>query len=364
MPVPGLLPYAHFAAATALAAVVLYLALAFRLYPSFLIPAAAGMLLVNLPYPGVVAGLAPFLDPIRAGLGHGIYPSLILLCRGAGFDLSHLISHPRQLFLGLLNPLAFLAVLALGWALGLALPLAGGASLIGSGDGVPAIFLTGHLAREMVGPVGLAAVVLAGLIPLLQPPLVRLLTTRRERMIRMAGARKVAKRENIIFAGVGFLLTTLLVPGAVALTGMFFLGNLLKESGVVERLARTLANRVGDLLVMLLGLAVGSSCRAPELLTLAYGKILLLGVAALVLVIMLGIVVIKAANLFCRGKINPLVGAAAVALIPDAALLSQILGRREDLRLNLFPHALATSQAALLAATLTSGLLWSILGGH
>jgi len=364
MPAAGLLPFVHFAAIIALAAGVLYLALAYRLYPSFLIPAAAGMVLVNLPYPAVVAALAPFLDPVRAGLGHGIYPSLILLCRGAGFDLSHLISHPRQLFLGLLNPLAFLAVLALGWTLGLGLPLAGGASLIGGGDGLSSIFLSGHLAREMVGPVGLAAFVLAGLIPRLQPPLVRLLTSRQERMIRMAGARKVAKRENIIFAGVGFLLTALLVPGAVALTGMFFLGNLLKESGVVERLARTLANRVGDLLVMLLGLAVGSSCRAAELLTLTYGKVLILGVVALILVTMLGILAIKAANLFCREKINPLVGAAAVALIPDAALLSQILGRREDVRLNIFPHALATSQAALLAATLTSGLLWSILGGH
>ena len=364
MPAAFLTPYVCWAAITVAALGLVYLALAFRLYPSFLIPAAAGMLLANLPSPGMAAALDPLLRPIQAGLGHGIYPSLILLCRGAAFDLSYLISHPRQLFLGLLNPAAFFAVLGLGWALGLALPLAGAGSLIGSGDGLPSIFLSGHLAREMVGPVGLAAVVLAGLIPLLQPPLVRLLTTRRERMIRMAGARKVAKRENIFFALVGLILTGLLVPGAMALTGMFFLGNLLKESGVVERLARTLANRVGDILVMLLGLAVGSSCRAADLLTATFGKVLILGVAALVLVTLVGIVAIRVANLFFREKINPLVGAAATALIPDAALLSQILGRRENLHLNLFPHALASSQAALLAATLTAGLFWSILGGR
>jgi sodium ion-translocating decarboxylase beta subunit len=364
MPAAGLTAYANWAAITALALGLLYLALAYRLYPGFLIPAAAGMILVNLPSPGMVAALGSFLRPIQAGLDHGIYPSLILLCRGAAFDLSYLLSHPRQLFLGLLNPLAFFAVLGLGGALGLGLPLAGSASLMGSGDGLSSIFLCGHLARETVGPVGLAAFVLAGLIPLLQPPLVRLLTTRRDRMIRMAGARKVAKGENIFFAVVGLILTSLLVPGALPLTGMFFLGNVLKESGVVERLARTLANRLGDILMMLLGLAVGSSCRGADLFTLTFGKVLVLGVAALILVTLLGITAIKAANLFFKEKINPLVGAAAVALIPDAALLAQILGRREDLHINLFPHALASSQVALLAATLTSGLLWSILGGR
>lgn len=356
-----LLVYASWLLLTGVALGLVYLALVYRLHPHFLIPAAVGLFFANVPHPGLAAALAPLLKPVQAGLDQGLYPSLILLCRGAGFDLSFVIAHPRQLFLGLLTPVAFFGLLLLGWYLGLSLPQAGGGGLIGSGDGLPAIFFCGHLTRDLVGPVGLAAFALAGLVPHFQPALVRVLTTRQERMIRMPATRKVAKRENILFAGAGLVLTALLVPGAVPLTGMFFLGNLLRESGVVERLARTLTNRVAEVLLMLLGLAVGSSCQAAVLFSFTFGKMLLLGLAALLLVTFVGVASIKVANLFFSQKINPLVGGAAVALIPDAAQAAQIIGRQEDPHNNLYSHALATSQAAFLAATLTAGLFWSTL---
>lgn len=361
----GLLNLALSGVMALLALGLVFIAVVYRVQPGFLMPAAAGLFLANLPLPQINAVLAPFLHYLQSGLAHGVYPSLIILCRGAGFDLSYLIAHPRQLFLGMLNSLAFLGMLILGWHLGLNLPLAGGTALIGSGDGVPSIFLMGHLDLGQVGPVGLAAFGLSGLALRIQPTLVRLLTTRRERLIRMPPIRRVARRENLLFAVVGLILTGLLVPGAMVLTGLFFLGNLLRESGVAERLSRTLANRLGDILVMLLGLAVGSSCRARDLLSVTFGKILVLGVLALVLVTTVAVMAIKVTNLFSSQKINPLVGAANLGgLVPDAAQVAQVLGRQEDPHNNLYSHALASSQAALVAATLTAGLFLSILGSR
>jgi sodium ion-translocating decarboxylase beta subunit len=360
----SLLVLGNWAFMTMVALGLAYLAIGQRIHPNFLIPAAAGILLANLPLPGIDAALAAFLRFFQSGLDAGVYPALILLCRGAGMDLGYLIAHPRQLFLGLLGTFAFLAITALGWFWGLPLPQAGGGALIGSGDGVPAIFLTGLLAREVVGPVGLTAFALVGLLPRLQNPLVQLVTTRQERMLRMPPTRKVTRRENLLFAVAGLVLTALLIPGAMALTGMFFLGNVLRESGVLERLSRTLTNRLGEILVMLLGLAVGTSCQAADFLSVTYAKIVVLGLGALTLVSLVGILAIKVGNLFFSQKINPLVGAAAVGLVPDAAQVAQILGRREDPHNNLYSHALASNQAALLAATLTSGLLWGILGGR
>jgi sodium ion-translocating decarboxylase beta subunit len=363
IPDAGLTGFALWIIMTGLALGTVYAAIVYRIHPSFLIPLAAGMILVNLPAPGLAAALAPFIGAIQYLWDHGVYPPLILFCLGAGLDLSYLIAHPRQLFLGLVNPLAFLAILALGWQLGLTSPEAGCGSLVGGGDGgLSAIFLAGKFARDLVGPVGLTAALLVGLLPWLQPPLVQVLTTRQERMIRMPPIRKVAKRENILFAVAGLVLTSLLVPGAMLLTGMFFLGNLLKESGVVERLARTLANRLGDILVALLGLAVGTRCQAANILSLTFLKVITMGLGTLFLITLLGVLAIKVANLCFRQKINPLVGGAALGLLPHAAQVVQILGRQEDPHNNLFSHALASSQAALLAATLTAGLLWSILG--
>jgi len=343
---------------------LMYVAVIFRLQPVFLLPLAAGLLFANLPIPALNAALAPFFLTLQSGLNSGLYPALIFLGWGAGANLTYLIAHPRLLVLGLLTPIAFFAVLFLGWGLGLPPSQAGSAALIGGGDGLSAIFLAAKIAPELTGPISLAAFTLIGLYFWLQPFLVDLLISKQERMLRMLPSRKVSRRESLLFSGAGLVLTLILVPWAALLTGMFFLGNILKEAGVVDRLARTLSNRLADIVALLLGLAVGSQCHVSLIFSLAFIKIILLGLAALFLANILVILAIKVVNLFASQKINPLIGAAALGLAPDAAQMVQILGRREDPQSNLFYHALASSQAALLAATLTSGLLWSILGGR
>lgn len=343
---------------------LIYVAVVFRLQPVFLVPLAGGLLLANLPIPSLTAALSPFFLTLQGGLSSGLYPALILLGWGAGANLTYLIAQPRLLLLSLLTPLAFFTVLFLGWGLGLLPSQAGSAALIGGGDGLAATFLVAQIAPDLTGPVSLAAFTLIGLYFLVQPYLVDVLTTKQERMLRMPPSRKVSRRESLFFAGAGLILTLILVPWAALLTGMFFLGNILKEAGVADRLARTLANRLADIVAVLLGLAVGSQCHVSVILSLDFAKILLLGLAALLLATGVVILAIKALNLFSAQKINPLMGAAALGLLPDAAQMVQIMGRREDPHNNLFYHALASSQAALLAATLTAGLLWSILGGR
>lgn len=336
-------------------------AVIFRLQPVFLLPLAAGVLLGNLPVPGVAAALEPFFRALQGGLASGIYPALIFLGWGAGANLTYLIAHPRYLILGFVTPAAFFLILYLGLALGLAPGQAGSIALIGGGDGLSATFLAAVLAPALLGPVCLAAFILVGINFLIAPFLVRGLTTRQERMLRMPPSRKVSKQEILLFALAGLLLTLVLAPRAALLTGMFFLGNLLKESGVVDRLARTLSNRVAEIVAVLLGLAVGSQVRPLDILSLTALKIIFLGLAALLLANLAATLAIKAVNLFTSRKINPLIGAAALGLVPDAAHLVQILGRRIDPRHNLYYHALAASQAALLAATLTAGLFWGLL---
>lgn len=343
---------------------LIYVAVAFRLHPIFLVPLAAGALFANIPIPDLTLSLVPFFQILQGGLTSGLYPALIFLGWGAGANLTYLIAHPRLLVLGLLAPVAFFLVFFLGCGLGLPLSQAGSAALVGGGDGLAATFLVAQIAPELTGPVALAAFTLTGLYFLLQPYLVDLLVSKQERMLRMPPSRKVSRRESLLFAAAGLVLTLILAPWAALLTGMYFLGNILKEAGVADRLARTLSNRLADILAVLLGLAAGSQCHAALIFSLTFVKIIVLGLASLLLATTVVILAIRVLNLFSAHKINPLIGAAALGLIPDAAQMVQIMGRREDPHNNLFYHALASSQAALLASTLTAGLLWSILGGR
>lgn len=359
----GLVQCVFFFLALGLALALAVIAIHFRLQPIFLLPLAAGVLLGNLPGREFAVVLAPFFSLLRQGLTTGLFPGLIFMGWGAGTNLAALIAHPRKLILALVTPLGFSLVLWLGWLSGFTPAQAAGVALIGGGEGVSAVFLTQQLAPEFTGPVGVAAFTLVGAQLLLQPHLLRLLTTRQERMLRLPPTRKVGRREALLFAAAGLVLTLLLVPRAALLTGMFFLGVILKESGVVDRLARTLANRLAEIMAVLLGLTVGSLCPLSRLLTFTFVKILLLGLAALSLATLAVVLVIKIANLFLTQKFNPLLGAAALGLFPDAAHLAQVTCRQEDPQGNIFQHALAVNQAAFLTATLTAGLLWGILGG-
>jgi oxaloacetate decarboxylase beta subunit len=358
----GLLVYLGFLFMVVLALGLGFVAITYRLQPVFLLPLALGLLLGNLPQGEVAILLTPFFQVIQSGLDSGLYVALIFLGWGAGANLSFLVAHPPQLLLGFLTPLAWFAVVFLGVLLGLTPPQAGAVALIGGGDGLSVAFLASKLAPELTGPVCLAAFTLVGLHFWLQPFLIRLLTTRQERMLRMPPTRKVTRRETLLFAVAGLLLTLILVPRATLLTGMFFLGCVIKEAGVLDRLARTLANRLAEIMALLLGLAVGSRCSVGTLFSLTFVKIVLLGLAALMLTTLVATLAVKAANRCRSQKINPWVGAAALGWVPDAAHLVQVISRQEDPHSNIYPHALASSQAALLAATLTAGLLWSILG--
>lgn len=349
--------------ALALAAGLGFIAIYFRLQPVFLLPLAAGLLLGNLPSRDFAAVAAPFLALLRQGLATGLFPALIFLGWGAGANLATLIAHPRKLILSLFTPVGFFVVLWLGWLSGFTPAQAASVALIGGGDGLAAVFLAQRLAPELTGPVGLAAFTLVGAQLLLQPHLLRLFTTRQERMVRMTPTRKVSRRETLLFAVAGLILTLLLVPRAALLTGMFFLGAIIRESGVLDRLARTLANRLAEIMAALLGLTVGSLCPVSRLLSFTFLKVVVLGLAALTLATLAVVLAIKVANLFLRQKFNPLLGAAALGLFPDAAHLAQVACRQEDPQGNIFQHALAINQAAFLTATLTAGLLWGILGG-
>jgi len=360
----GFLPYLLWLLMVLAALGLGFLVMVYRLQPLFLLPLAAGLLLGNLPQPDACRFLQPFLSALQHGLDSGLYVALIFLGWGAGVNLNPIIAHPRLLLLAGLTPLAFFLVLALGQFLGLSPLESAGIALIGGGDGLSATFLTAQVAPELSGPVSLAAFTLIGLHLRCQPYLVRLLTNRTERVLRMPPTRKVSRRESLWFALAGLILTLTLIPAAALLTGMFFLGYLVKESGIMERLGRTLANRLAEIVSLLLGLAVGSRCPAALIFTVGSLKIILLGLAALLLANVVVILAIKAINLLVSRKINPLVGAAALGLIPNAAHAAHVMSRREDPRVNLYPHALAASQAALLISTLTAGLLWSILGSR
>ncbi|MDD3581277.1 MAG: sodium ion-translocating decarboxylase subunit beta [Desulfobacca sp.] len=348
---------------TLLALGLFYLAIAKRLRPPFLLPLTAGLILANLPDPSLMSHLKPFLVILDAGLDNGLYPALIFLGWGANADLSSVIAHPRQLLLALVAPAGIFLAILLAWGLGINPKEAGAISMIGGGESISTVFLASRLAPELVGPLGLLAFLAIGFLPLIQPSLMRLLTTPAERMIYMPPMRKVTKSESLGFALGGLLITGLLVPRAILLTGLFFLGNIIKESGVSDRLARTISVGMLDVVIVLFALDLGTRCQANLLLSLNFIKMMGLGGLALVLVTVMGIVAIKLANLVFEQKINPLVGAAAVGLVPDAAQMVHLVSRQEDPRNYLYIHALASNLGGLIAATLTAGLLWAMWGG-
>jgi sodium ion-translocating decarboxylase beta subunit len=360
----GLWVYGGFLLAVGLALGLGWLAVVYRLQPVFLLPLAVGVLLAAFFSPPGAGFPAAFFQVLHTGLDSGLFVALIFLGWGAGANLSYLVARPVKLLLGLIPPLALFATYHLAVALGLTPGQGATAALIGGGDGLSVAFLASRVSPEILGPACLAAFTLVGLQFWCQPALMRLVTSRQERLQPLPLTRKVTRRENLLFAVAGLILTLLLVPRATLLTGMFFLGCIIKESGVMDRLARTLANRLAEIMSLLLGLAVGSRCAPTTLFSLTFLKIILTGLVGLMLATLVVTLTVKVMNIFRTQKLNPWVGAAALGWVPDAAHLVQVLGRQEDPHVNIYPHALAVSQAALLGATLTAGLLWSILAGN
>ncbi|HUG91580.1 MAG TPA: sodium ion-translocating decarboxylase subunit beta [Planctomycetaceae bacterium] len=295
------------------------------------------------------------------GVTQGIFPPLIFLGIGAMTDFSTMLSNPRLVLLGAAAQVGIFLTLIGALALGFTPAEAGAIGIIGGADGPTAIFLSSKLAPHLIGAIAIAAYSYMALVPVIQPPIMRLLTTREERLIHMAPPREVSKRERIIFPIAAFLICTLIAPGAIVLLGMLFFGNLLKESGVTERLARTSRTALIDIVTILLGLTVGASTQAQTFLRRESLLIFGLGAVSFAVATAGGVLFAKFMNLFLREKINPLIGAAGVSAVPDSARVVQMIGQQEDPHNFLLMHAMAPNVSGVIGSAVAAGVLWSVL---
>jgi len=351
----------------AIACVLLYLGIAKKYEPLLLVPISFGILLVNLPLnellqpetPGVIGGLLYYLS---RGLELGIYPPLIFLGIGAMTDFGPLIANPVTLLLGAAAQFGIFTTFAGAYFLGFTAPQSGAIGIIGGADGPTAIFVANQLAPELLGSIAIAAYSYMALVPIIQPPIMKLLTTRREREVVMEQLRPVSKTEKIIFPIVVVILTGLLLPAAVPLLGMLMFGNLLRESGVTERLSKTAQMELNNIIVIFLGLSVGAKATAEYFLTWDTILIIILGLAAFALGTAGGVLMGKLLYLLTGGKINPLIGSAGVSAVPMAARVSQTLGKEANPNNYLLMHAMGPNVAGVIGSAVAAGILLSILG--
>lgn len=365
----------------------IWLAVKYEYEPLLLIPIGVGILLGNIPFKlGVNLQIGIYeqgsvLNYLYYGVVKGIYPPLIFLGIGAMTDFSSLISNPRLLLLGAAAQLGIFATYLGALMLGFHPAEAGAIGIIGGADGPTAIFLSSRLAnglnvigydaagqailaKNLIGPIAIAAYSYMALVPVIQPPVMRLLTTHKERLIRMKPPRAVGKTEKILFPVIGLLLTTFISPSALPLLGMLFFGNLLKESGVTKRLADTAKTSLIDIVTIILGLTVGASTQADVFLTPQSILIFVLGAFSFIIATAGGVIFAKVMNLFLskENKINPLVGAAGVSAVPDSARVVQMIGLREDPNNHLLMHAMGPNVAGVIGSAVVAGILLSFLG--
>ncbi len=341
----------------------IYLGIAKDYEPLLLVPIGFGMLVGNIPLsPGMNIGIyekGSVLNILYNGVTQGWYPSLIFLGIGAMTDFSCMLSNPRLILLGAAAQtgifLTFLGSLALGFPIKEAAAI----GIIGGADGPTAIFLSSQLAPHLLGAIAVAAYSYMALVPVIQPPIIKLLTTRRERLIRMKPSRPVSKRVRIIFPALAFVLCACIAPGAISLLGFLFFGNILKESGVTERLAKTARNSMIDVVTILLGLCVGTSTDASRFLTPQSILIFVLGAVSFGVATASGVLFAKLMNVFVKDKINPIIGAAGVSAVPDSARVCQMVGAREDPQNFLIMHAMAPNVAGVIGSAVAAGVFLS-----
>lgn len=301
------------------------------------------------------------LSYLYFGVSWGIYPPLIFLGIGAMTDFSTMLSSPRLVLLGAAAQIGVFLTFLGAIALGFSLQEAGAIGIIGGADGPTSIFLSSQLAPKLLGPIAIAAYSYMALVPVIQPPIMKLLTTREERLIRMKPPRKVSTREKMIFPIAAFLICTMIAPGAIVLLGMLFFGNLMKESLVTERLANTARTAMIDIVTVLLGFCVGASTEAETFITKESLQIFGLGALAFSIATAGGVLFAKLMNLFLTEKINPLVGAAGVSAVPDSARVVQMVGQQEDPHNFLLMHAMAPNVAGVIGSAVAAGVLWGVL---
>ncbi len=361
--------------------IFIYLAITYDYEPLLLIPIGVGVILGNVPFfqdgdMNLQVGIyqeGSVLNYLYYGVVKGIYPPLIFLGIGAMTDFSSLISNPRLMLLGAAAQVGIFLTFIGAIYLGFNMQEAGAIGIIGGADGPTAIFLSSKLANgniingvqtsNLIGPIAIAAYSYMALVPVIQPPIMRLLTNKKERVIRMKPPRAVSRQEKILFPIVALILTTFISPGALPLLGMLFFGNILKESGVTKRLADTARNSLIDIVTILLGLTVGASTQADVFLTTESILIFVLGAVSFIVATAGGIIFTKVMNLFLAkdNRINPLVGAAGVSAVPDSARVVQTEGLRYDPTNHLLMHAMAPNVSGVIGSAVAAGVMMSFL---
>jgi carboxybiotin decarboxylase len=337
--------------------------------PLLLLPIGFGIIVGNIPHISSMA--LGVYDPtsvlyyIYFGVSQGIFPPLIFLGIGAMTDFSTMLSNPKLVLLGAAAQIGIFLTLIGALYLGFKPSEAGAIGIIGGADGPTAIFLSAKLAPHLLQAIAIAAYSYMALVPVIQPPIMKLLTTKKERLMRMKAPRVVSSREKILFPVICFLICALIAPGALPLVGMLMFGNLLKESLVTERLANTARNALIDIVTILLGFSVGASTQADYFLTKQSVLIFGLGALSFAIATAGGVLFAKFMNLFLKGdnKINPLVGAAGVSAVPDSARVVQMVGQQEDPSNFLLMHAMAPNVAGVIGSAIAAGVLWTVLVG-
>ncbi len=333
--------------------------------PLLLLPIGFGAIVGNIPsIAGMPLGVydeGSVLSYLYFGVSKGIFPPLIFLGIGAMTDFSTMLSNPKLILLGAAAQIGIFLTLVGAMFLGFTPEEAGAIGIIGGADGPTSIFLASKLAPNLLGAIAIAAYSYMALVPVIQPPIMKLLTSKKERLIRMKAPRIVSKREKIIFPIAGFLIAALIAPGSLSLLGMLFLGNLLKESCVTERLANTARNSLIDIVTILLGFSVGASTQADAFITKQSLLIFGLGALSFCVATAGGVLFAKFMNLFLKDKINPLVGAAGVSAVPDSARVVHMVGQQEDPGNFLLMHAMAPNVAGVIGSAIAAGVLWSVL---
>ena len=363
---------------------LLWLAIHKKFEPLLLIGIAFGMLLTNLPGAGMYNGElwtefmtngsehfhdygyilsnGGLLDYLYIGVKTCIYPCLIFIGIGAMTDFGPLISNPKSLLLGAAAQVGIFATFAGCIALGFSQQAAGSIGIIGGADGPTAIYTTSILEPGLLGPIAVAAYSYMALVPVIQPPIMKLLTTKKERQIVMKPLRQPSKREKIIFPIAVTIFVALLVPSATPLVGCLMLGNLWKESGVADRLCKTAQNELMNIVTIFLGISVGATATAQTFLKLQTLEIILMGVVAFGVATACGVLFAKLMNLFSKNKMNPLIGSAGVSAVPMAARVSQSVGQKENPSNFLLMHAMGPNVAGVIGSAIAAGVLISLLG--
>jgi oxaloacetate decarboxylase beta subunit len=340
-----------------------YLAIAKEYEPLLLLPIGFGVLVGNVPFfKGFGLGIYEnnsVLHYLYFGVTSGCYPSIVFLGLGAMTDFSSLLARPKLMLLGAAAQMGIFFTLLSALALGFLPKEAASIAIIGGADGPTSIFLTAKLAPHLIGPIAIAAYSYMALIPIIQPPIMRALTTRQERIIHMPDPRPVSRKELLFFPIVGLLLCCFLAPASIPLLGTFFFGNLMKVSGVVDRLAKTASSAIIDTATIFLGFTVGASTQADVFLTGKSIGIFFLGAVAFSIATGSGVLFAKLMNLFLKEKINPLLGAAGVSAVPGSAREVHLVGQKEDPTNYLLMHAMACNSSGVIGSAICAGILWS-----